>query len=194
MGTRVHAVSGFWVLNTQVQPCNACSALSHYDTCSTVRHPYYSVLILYCFVTFCTILHYFAGILNLFWGVLLFKKKAEKALQASGIPYVIVRPGGMEKPTDAYKRTHNVRLAPRDKLFGGQVSRLQVAELIAAAVSNPDVAENKVRVLPHTFTKGFAIKGKGVYKILAKLTKTSMYGMELHTPCVHLCLSRHSGV
>lgn len=85
-----------------------------------------------------------AGLLNLFWGVLTFKKKAEKALQASGIPYVIVRPGGMERPTDAYKRTHNVRLATRDQLFGGQVSRLQVAELIAAAVSNPDVAENKV--------------------------------------------------
>ena len=50
----------------------------------------------------------------------------------------------MERPTDAYKRTHNVRLATRDKLFGGQVSRLQVAELIAAAVTNPEVADNKV--------------------------------------------------
>ncbi|KAL3145400.1 hypothetical protein ABBQ38_001647 [Trebouxia sp. C0009 RCD-2024] len=85
-----------------------------------------------------------ASLLNLFWGILTFKKKAEKALQASGIPYVIVRPGGMERPTDAYKRTHNVRLATRDKLFGGQVSRLQVAELIAAAVTNPEAAENKV--------------------------------------------------
>ena len=32
----------------------------------------------------------------------------------------------MERPTDDYKDTHNVRLAPRDTLFGGQVSRLQV--------------------------------------------------------------------
>ena len=85
-----------------------------------------------------------AGLLNLFWGVLIFKKKAESALEKSGIPYVIVRPGGMERPTDSYKRTHNVRLATRDKLFGGQVSRLQVAELIAAAVSYPDAAQNKV--------------------------------------------------
>ena len=91
-----------------------------------------------------TILLASAGLLNLFWGILTFKKKAEMALQASGIPYVIVRPGGMERPTDAYKQTHNVRLATRDKLFGGQVSRLQVAELIAAAVSNPGVADNKV--------------------------------------------------
>ena len=85
-----------------------------------------------------------AGLLNLFFGILVFKKQAEKALQNSGIPYVIVRPGGMEKPTDSYKRTHNVRLATRDKLFGAQVSRLQVAELIATAVTYPDVAENKV--------------------------------------------------
>lgn len=90
-------------------------------------------------------LHNTAGLLNLFWGVLIFKKKAESALEKSGIPYVIVRPGGMERPTDSYKRTHNVRLATRDKLFGGQVSRLQVAELIAAAVSFPDAAQNKVR-------------------------------------------------
>ena len=74
----------------------------------------------------------------------MFKKKAEAALEKSGIPYVIVRPGGMERPTDTYKRTHNVRLATRDKLFGGQVSRLQVAELIAAAVSSPEAAQNKV--------------------------------------------------
>lgn len=66
----------------------------------------------------------------------------------------------MERPTDAYKRTHNVRLATRDKLFGGQVSRLQVAELIAAAVSNPDVADNKVRELPHSVSEGSAVKGR----------------------------------
>lgn len=34
-----------------------------------------------------------AGILNVFGGVLTFKRKAEEALEASGMPYVIVRPG-----------------------------------------------------------------------------------------------------
>lgn len=34
-----------------------------------------------------------AGALNLFGGVLVFKRKAEEALEASGLPYVIVRPG-----------------------------------------------------------------------------------------------------
>ena len=86
-----------------------------------------------------------AGILNIFGGVLIQKRRAEVALENSGLPYVIVRPGGMERPGDDWKDTHNVRVGPRDQLFGGQVSRLQVAELIAAAVANPGVAENKAR-------------------------------------------------
>ncbi len=32
----------------------------------------------------------------------------------------------MERPRDDHKLTHNVKLAPRDQLFGGTVSRLQV--------------------------------------------------------------------
>ncbi|CAM6042453.1 unnamed protein product [Sphagnum compactum] len=85
-----------------------------------------------------------ASILNLFWGVLIWKAKAEKALKESGIPYTIVRPGGMERPTDAFKETHNLVLYRKDSLSGGQVSRLQVAELIACCVSNPHLSKNKV--------------------------------------------------
>ena len=32
----------------------------------------------------------------------------------------------MERPTDAYKETHNITLSQEDTLFGGQVSNLQV--------------------------------------------------------------------
>jgi len=32
----------------------------------------------------------------------------------------------MERPTDAYKETHNITLSEEDTLFGGQVSNLQV--------------------------------------------------------------------
>ncbi|MEW5297169.1 MAG: hypothetical protein WDW36_000394 [Sanguina aurantia] len=85
-----------------------------------------------------------ASVLNLFWGVLTQKRKSEVVLERSGLRYVIIRPGGMEKPTDAYKETHQVVLAPRDTRFGGQVSRLQVAELVAAAASDAGLAENKV--------------------------------------------------
>lgn len=31
--------------------------------------------------------------LNLFWGILFWKKRAEEDLQRSGVPYTIVRPG-----------------------------------------------------------------------------------------------------
>ncbi|EEF43314.1 NAD dependent epimerase/dehydratase, putative [Ricinus communis] len=85
-----------------------------------------------------------AAILNLFWGVLFWKRKAEEALIASGIPYTIVRPGGMERPTDAYKETHNITLSEEDTLFGGQVSNLQVAELMAVMAKNLDLSYCKV--------------------------------------------------
>lgn len=41
-----------------------------------------------------------------------------------GVP--VGRPGGMEKPGDDFEQTHNVRVASKDTLFGGVVSRLQV--------------------------------------------------------------------
>ncbi|ERN17612.1 hypothetical protein AMTR_s00059p00166490 [Amborella trichopoda] len=85
-----------------------------------------------------------AAILNLFWGVLIWKRKAEEALMASGLPFTIVRPGGMERPTDAYKETHNIVLAKEDTYFGGQVSNLQVAELMAFMGKNRDLSCNKV--------------------------------------------------
>lgn len=43
-----------------------------------------------------------------------------------GVSLQIIRPGGMERPTDSYKETHNLRLVPADTLTGGQVSALQV--------------------------------------------------------------------
>ncbi|KAJ0264428.1 Protein TIC 62 [Hirschfeldia incana] len=85
-----------------------------------------------------------AAILNLFWGVLCWKRKAEEALIASGLNYAIVRPGGMERPTDAYKETHNLTLALDDTLFGGQVSNLQVAELLACMAKNPQLSCSKI--------------------------------------------------
>ncbi|CAH1451071.1 unnamed protein product [Lactuca virosa] len=85
-----------------------------------------------------------AAILNLFWGVLCWKRKAEEALLASGIPYTIVRPGGMERPTDSFKETHNLTLSLEDTLFGGLVSNLQVAELLAFMARNPSLSYCKV--------------------------------------------------
>ncbi|KAK9165616.1 hypothetical protein Scep_000807 [Stephania cephalantha] len=81
---------------------------------------------------------------SLFWGVLLWKRKAEEALIKSGLPYTIVRPGGMERPTDAYKETHNIFLSKEDTLFGGQVSNLQVAELMSFMAKNRGLSYCKV--------------------------------------------------
>lgn len=100
-----------------------------------------------------------AAALNLFWGVLNEKRKAEKALERSGMSYTIVRPGGMERPMDDYKATHNLVLKPRDTLFGGQVSRLQVAELVTAAILNPELAENKcLEVVAETTAPALALE------------------------------------
>lgn len=85
-----------------------------------------------------------AAILNLFWGVLIWKRKAEEALLASGLPYTIVRPGGMERPTDDYKKTHNMTSSEQDTLFGGQVSNLQIAELLAFMAQNRSLSYCKV--------------------------------------------------
>ncbi|CAN6209068.1 unnamed protein product [Urochloa humidicola] len=85
-----------------------------------------------------------AFLLNLFWGVLYWKRRAEEALIASGIPYTIIRPGGMERPTDAFKETHNLVVAAEDTYVGGLVSNLQVAELIGCMAKNRRAAYCKV--------------------------------------------------
>lgn len=52
----------------------------------------------------------------------------------------------MEKPGDDYKETHNLVFKNKDTTFGGQVSRLQIAEVCTAALIVEDgLADNKVR-------------------------------------------------
>ncbi|XP_059076017.1 protein TIC 62, chloroplastic isoform X2 [Cryptomeria japonica] len=107
-----------------------------------------------------------AALLNLFWGVLIWKRKAEEALISSGLPYSIVRPGGMERPTDTYKETHNLVLASKDTYFGGQVSNLQVAELFACMADNTELSVNKVvEVIAETTAPLLPIK-----ELLAKVS------------------------
>lgn len=42
--------------------------------------------------------------------------------------YCIVRPGGMERPKDDYKESHNLVIKPRDTIFGGQVGSCSTAQ------------------------------------------------------------------
>jgi len=94
-----------------------------------------------------------ASVLNLFWGVLSWKRQTELKLIASGLPYTIVRPGGMERPTDDYELTHNMKLHLPSTTFGGNVSRKQVAALCVASVLRPDLAGNRIMEVTITFSR-----------------------------------------
>lgn len=85
-----------------------------------------------------------ASVLNLFFGVLYHKRRAEEHLINSGINYTIVRPGGMERPTDDYYKEHAMVIKEEDTQFGGQVSRTQVSWCVKDCVLNPGCCENKV--------------------------------------------------
>lgn len=85
-----------------------------------------------------------ASVLNLFGGILTQKRRAEVALENSSVPrYTIVRPGGLERPRDDHGETHSVVAACRDSTFGGQLSRAQVADVVAAAIADPEASENR---------------------------------------------------
>lgn len=50
----------------------------------------------------------------------------------------------MEKPQDDYGETRALVFKQRDQLFGGQVSRLQVSQVVGTSIANSELAENKV--------------------------------------------------
>lgn len=77
--------------------------------------------------------------LNLFWLVLFWKKQAEEALQASGLTYTIVRPGGLKNDDtpDA------VVMSKADTLFEGSIPRTKVAQVSVNALREPS-AKNKI--------------------------------------------------
>lgn len=77
--------------------------------------------------------------LNLFWLVLFWKQQAEAVIKRSGIPYTIVRPGGLRNDPP----TLPLVMAPADTLFEGSLSRQQVAAVCVEALLHPQ-ARNKV--------------------------------------------------
>ena len=84
-----------------------------------------------------------ASLLNAWGNVLDWKRASEEELRRSGMAYTIVRPGGMERPTDDYGVDANLVLAPANTRFGGLVSNLQVAELLADVVQHPEASAGK---------------------------------------------------
>eukprot|EP01041_Mallomonas_annulata_P002378 gene2378-4621_t len=79
-------------------------------------------------------------LLNSFGGILQWKREAEKYLQSlPDIDYTIVRPGGLKDKNEDIP----ILFGAADTLFGGGISREQVAEVVVAAVTLPE-ASNKI--------------------------------------------------
>ena len=77
--------------------------------------------------------------LNLFWLILWWKKQAETDLQQSGLPYTIVRPGGLRNDDS----TDPIVMSKADSLFEGSIPRSRVAEVCVEALFQPK-ARNKI--------------------------------------------------
>lgn len=77
--------------------------------------------------------------LNLFWLILVWKKQAEEYLQKSGVPYTIVRPGGLKNEDNA----DAIVMQGADTLFEGSIPRTKVAQVCVEALLQPQ-AKNKV--------------------------------------------------
>jgi uncharacterized protein YbjT (DUF2867 family) len=82
--------------------------------------------------------------LNLFWGVLFWKKRAETYIQDSGLTYTIVRPGGLRNEDDVIRP---LKMAAADQLFEGSLPRSLVAQVCVAALHNPDAANKIVEIV-----------------------------------------------
>jgi len=81
--------------------------------------------------------------LNLFWLVLYWKKQAEKYIQSSGIPYTIVRPGGLKEEDN----TDNIVMSGADTLFDGSIPRQKVAQVCVEALSQPEAKSTIVEIV-----------------------------------------------
>ncbi|HEY9598431.1 MAG TPA: SDR family oxidoreductase [Cyanophyceae cyanobacterium] len=77
--------------------------------------------------------------LNLFWLILVWKKRAEEYLQGSGLTYTIVRPGGLKNEDNP----DPVVISSADTLFDGSIPRTKVAKVCVEALLQPE-AQNKI--------------------------------------------------
>jgi uncharacterized protein YbjT (DUF2867 family) len=77
--------------------------------------------------------------LNLFWGILVWKKWAEEYLQRSGLSYTIVRPGGLKNDDN----DDRIVMKGVDSLFDGSIPRTKVAQVCVEACFD-EKARNKI--------------------------------------------------
>ena len=77
--------------------------------------------------------------LNVFWGILIWKKWAEEYLQRSGLTYTIVRPGGLKNDDN----DDRIVMQGLDSLFDGSIPRTKVAQVCVEAIAN-ESSRNKI--------------------------------------------------
>lgn len=77
--------------------------------------------------------------LNLFWLILVWKKRAEEYLQKSGLTYTIVRPGGLKNQDN----DDGIVLSKADTLFDGSIPRTKVAQVAVESLFQP-AAQNRI--------------------------------------------------
>lgn len=61
--------------------------------------------------------------LNLFWGILFWKKRAEEVLQRSGLTYTVIRPGGLVGPGESSQQAMPFQSTNRNRGTGNVVMR-----------------------------------------------------------------------
>ena len=84
--------------------------------------------------------------LNLFWLVLYWKKQAEAYIQDSGIPYTIVRPGGLKEEDNS----DNIIMESADTLFEGSIPRAKVAQVCVEALFQPKARSKIVEIVSNS--------------------------------------------
>ena len=77
--------------------------------------------------------------LNLFWLILMWKKRGEEYLQNSGLTYTIVRPGGLKNEDNA----DAIVMSSKDTLSEGSIPRTKVALVCVEAIFQSS-ARNKI--------------------------------------------------
>ncbi|MBE9029113.1 SDR family oxidoreductase [filamentous cyanobacterium LEGE 11480] len=77
--------------------------------------------------------------LNLFWGILVWKKWAEEYIQNSGLAYTIVRPGGLMNENN----DDQIIMTKADQMEDGRIPRMKVAQVCVAAAQQ-STARNQI--------------------------------------------------
>ena len=81
--------------------------------------------------------------LNLFWLVLYWKKQAEAYIQASGLNYTIVRPGGLKNEDNS----ESIIMESADSLFEGSIPRQKVSQVCIEALFQPAAKSTIVEIV-----------------------------------------------